>query len=160
MRPIIAILALAFCSVSLGQTGLRARLEFQLGHTETITATAFSPDGKLAVTAGNGLVTLWDLETGRQIYQLHGGWAGVSNLAFPDEDTLLVTAKDSGGSESRFQLKTGHPIEGTVHPLNSCGDGSVVFTTFVRARYSQPSRCTPSTVTASRAKPAVIRQQG
>src|SRR5262245_14107310 len=89
------------CVTGYSQSPLSVRLEAQLGHTETVTALALSPDAKLIASASSGLVTLWDLETQRQIYQIHGSWPAVSSVNFVG-NALLVTAPDSRGSPSQF----------------------------------------------------------
>jgi WD40 repeat protein len=115
------------CLTCYGQSRLSVRLEAQVGHSESVTASAYSPDGKLAATASSGVVTLWDLETQRQIYQIHGAWPSVSTLSFPGDDTLLVTALDSRGSPTRFRLETGQPVTSTP-ALNSCAGGAFIET--------------------------------
>lgn len=54
------------------------KLRFQLsGHTETITAIDFSPDGtQLASGSGNGEIILWDLVQGITLSTLQGPTAG------------------------------------------------------------------------------------
>src|SRR5262245_2396864 len=124
LRPIIMICLLCVTAYSQGQ--LSVRLEAQLGHTETVTAVALSPDAKLAASASSGLVTLWDLDSQRQIYQIHGTWPAVSSINFLG-DALLVTALDPRGSSSRFRLDTGQPIT-SAPALNSCAGGAFVQT--------------------------------
>ena len=54
---------------------------------------AFSPDGRrLATTAENGVVHLWDVRSGRVLLKLEGHVAPVSRAAFSPDGRLLLTA--------------------------------------------------------------------
>jgi hypothetical protein len=68
------------------------------GEAGTLTCLAFSPDGALvAGGAQEGLVTVWDLATGRSRGQLHRPGAQVASLAFsPNGKTVAVGLVPSG----------------------------------------------------------------
>jgi WD40 repeat protein len=54
-------------------------------------AGAFSPDGSTLATSGpNGIVSLWDPVTGRQLLRLHGSTERVSSVRFSGDGTVLV----------------------------------------------------------------------
>ncbi len=56
---------------------------------------AFSPDGRLlAATRGDGLVNLWDVETGAEVLTLSGHGGPVNSVAFLGERRILTTSDD------------------------------------------------------------------
>ena len=56
---------------------------------------AFSPDGRLlAATRGDGLVNLWDVETGAVLQTLSGHGGPVNSVAFLGERRFLTTSDD------------------------------------------------------------------
>src|SRR5205807_4615864 len=59
------------------------------GHTEAVTALAFSPDGKRIASGGqDNTINLWDLATGRLLAKIRTG-AGITSLSYsPDGKTL------------------------------------------------------------------------
>jgi WD40 repeat protein len=84
-------------------------------HDETITATAISPDGRMAATAGGSgnEIYLWDVNSGASIRKLAGKGTSVWSAAFAaDERSILFGHKksanahpnDYGPLDSRFWL--------------------------------------------------------
>jgi len=71
------------------------------GHSEPIWTVACSSDGRLAASAGyEGVVQVWDLETGQSIHRLEGHDHPVGGLAFtPDNQQLF-----SSGNDHRLRL--------------------------------------------------------
>jgi WD40 repeat protein len=63
---------------------------------KAITAVAFSPDGKYCATADNRDICLWDVATGKLLYQfpqLHRG--AITTLAFTKQTKLVSAARDN-----------------------------------------------------------------
>ena len=69
----------------------------QVGHTSTLKAVAFSPDGKQLVTGGlDHSARLWDVETGRELRCFHGHMDSLTAVAFsPDGKQIITGSKDN-----------------------------------------------------------------
>ncbi|MEZ6116326.1 MAG: hypothetical protein R3C28_07105 [Pirellulaceae bacterium] len=66
------------------------------GHTDSVVSIDFSPDDRRLVSTGkDGLVILWDLETGREItrFREHSNW--VWQVRFSPDGELLASVEDS-----------------------------------------------------------------
>lgn len=64
-----------------------------------VTDVTFSPDGTLlAAAAGDGIIRLWEVETGTLRTELHGHLDSVSSIAFSPDSTRLA----SGGTDARL----------------------------------------------------------
>ena len=66
----------------------------QVGHTEGITALAYSPDGQTLATGGGDGVRLWDTASGQVKASLPAG--SVPTLAFAPDGQTLATGSDDG----------------------------------------------------------------
>jgi WD40 repeat protein len=95
------------------------------GHTASVLATAFSPDGRLLASGGDdAVVKLWDTATGREIATLNGHSLGVKAVAFSDDGKLLVSGGDDG-SARLWDVNTGETLA-TLVTLNGGSDWLVV----------------------------------
>ena len=79
-------------------------------HTETVTAIAFSPDGKTALSSGNeSVILLWDVASGTVLDSFPGHQGVRTRLAFlPDGDHFVSTGWD--GNVVVRRLDTGAEV--------------------------------------------------
>lgn len=87
--------------------GARARLgTTDLWHGKMVITVAFSPDGKQLATGGwDNLVKVWEVPSGKPLFQLEGHTAAVWRALFsPDGKQLLST--DQGGGVKLWDLAT------------------------------------------------------
>ena len=112
--------------------GARLRLgSAQFRHGGPVTSIAYSPDGKLIASGDrNGVIQLWDPETGRRVRTITVRWDLVLSLAFsPDGKTLVAGTGDgvihsydpTDGSEQIFSRYV--VAIGTVNSVAFSPDG-------------------------------------
>lgn len=76
-----------------------------VGHQRTVTATAFSPDGRRLVSSSHdNTLKLWDVTTGREVATLHGHEFRATCVAFLDNDTIV-----SGGHDNQVRFWDANP---------------------------------------------------
>jgi WD40 repeat protein/serine/threonine protein kinase len=93
-----ALARVARCNLS-GWQGELHHLQAQLVHGSSVAAVAFSPDGRLAVTAGEDRIArLWEVATGQPLGQPLEHAAPVTAVAFSHDGRSLLTL--SGGAAS------------------------------------------------------------
>jgi WD40 repeat protein len=71
------------------------KLRFTGATGSSICDVNFSPDSKTLACVSAG-VSLWDVETGRQMLGAEGHFGGITGLALSDDGRFLVTAGDDG----------------------------------------------------------------
>ncbi|MBN1659667.1 MAG: ABC transporter permease subunit [Anaerolineae bacterium] len=112
-----------------------------LGHDETVTALAFSPDAALLASgSADTTIMFWNVETGEVQWPSEGHWAAVTTLTFdPTGDYILTGGRDNkvrtirvaGGKStatyeghlSPVRIAIYGPLEGTL--LSAGNDGTV-----------------------------------
>jgi polar amino acid transport system permease protein len=112
-----------------------------LGHDDTVTALAFSPDGELLVSgSADTTIVFWELDTGEPRWTSEGHWSTVTALTFdPGGEFLLTGGRDNkvrnirvAGGKSTASYE-GHlsAVYGTAYGiddatiLSASGDGTV-----------------------------------
>ncbi len=71
------------------------------GHTGAVYSVAFSPDGKLVLTASqDGTARLWDIATGNELRRFAGHKGGLAAAAFSPDGRYIVT----GGNDQTIRL--------------------------------------------------------
>ena len=107
---------------------------FAIQEAGNIMRVAFSPDDKLLATGGpDGMVAIWDAETGRQILSLFGHTRPIFGIGFTPDGLRLATA--SGDETVKiWDIETGEELltlvghTGRVHGLAITLDGSRLVT--------------------------------
>jgi WD40 repeat protein len=109
MRVVARVLWFSTCLLVLtanARCADRVRAVLQLGHTDNVTAIAFSPDGRyLATGSKDDTIILWEAAPGTVVWRFgseahspeNDVLGGVHSLAFsPDGHRLLVGAEGAG----------------------------------------------------------------
>ncbi len=92
-----------------------------LGHTEEVTALAFSPDGQLLVSGSEDTtVVFWNVESAEVEWASVGHWAAVNSLTFhPGGKRVLSTGADNAVKTLRIPGgKSTATFVGTLAPVN------------------------------------------
>jgi len=100
-----------------------------IGHSQQVRRAAYSHDGHYIVSYGDdGVVLLWDAETGRPIHHLADPARAVTAVAFSPDDSTLATA-GSDGVIRLWAVQTGAELEqlngheSTVYTIAFSSDG-------------------------------------
>ena len=77
------------------------------GHTGSVHAAPFSPDGSLLATAsGDSAARIWDVSTGALVHTLEGHTGAATAVLFSPTGSALVTG-DAGGTRRVWKVSTG-----------------------------------------------------
>jgi WD40 repeat protein len=104
------------------------------GHTDQVTAVAFSPDGTRVLTgSGDNTARLWDAATGRAVATLAGHTYAVTAVAFSPDGTRILTGSDDGAARlwDAATGKTMATLAGHTNPVVAVAfsrDGTRVLT--------------------------------
>jgi WD40 repeat protein/DNA-binding SARP family transcriptional activator len=101
------------------------------GHTDLVTYTDMTPDGKRGITASvDSSARVWDLEKGELIWAFEDIHPGVwSAVISPDGSTALTTGiSDTDASLKYWNLETGELIREIEHPNEADSATKLMFT--------------------------------
>ncbi len=86
------------------------------GLSRDLTALGFTPDGRLATGDKRGLITLWDIRSGKALRQFTGLHTMVSSILFPDSARMIAAGwRDPEVLE--WDLATGKQVGSYQSPL-------------------------------------------
>ena len=92
------------------------------GHSNGVTAVAFSPDGQLLAFASEDCTAkLWEVASGREVRTLTGHSACVTAVAFSPDGQLLASASDDGTAKL-WEVASGREVRTLSGQITKIGD--------------------------------------
>jgi len=80
------------------------------GHTSSVRSAAFSPDGKLALTASDSTARIFEVATGKELQVLSGHTDAVYSAVFSPDGKLALTASEDITARI-FEVATGKELQ-------------------------------------------------
>jgi RNA polymerase sigma factor (sigma-70 family) len=103
-------------------------------HQGVVTDVAYAPDGRsIAVASGDGLVTIWDLESDKPRAKIEWKTAGRHSLAYSPDGTVVAAAGGRNNVVKLFDAKSGKELRtlehtGYVVSVSYAADGHTLVT--------------------------------
>lgn len=121
VRRVLRLASIVF--LLFGEGAARAtdvpQLFVQLGHSESITSVAISPDDQYVLSGGDeGSVILWERESAREVRTFRGHKGKITAVAFALDGTSILSAGKDGTALLRDRA-TGREIRRFAFPSNS-----------------------------------------
>src|SRR5579871_4085668 len=96
LLAVVLVLLATSASVLAQVEAARPRLLLPPGHTDQVSALAFSPDNKLLASGGkDGVVLLWEVGTWRLLETLHSDDRNIRTVEFGKDSDVLLWGADS-----------------------------------------------------------------
>ncbi|HSE21784.1 MAG TPA: WD40 repeat domain-containing protein, partial [Pyrinomonadaceae bacterium] len=85
--------------------GDKPELILQTGHTQSVSAVAFSPDNRWLASGGkDDVIKIWDLNTGNVLRTLYGHSSNINALAVSDDGQLLASGSGNVKDDRDFGI--------------------------------------------------------